>query len=418
MNIVVDLTSLLPGSENGGAKIMSTLLIKRLAALAPEHRFILLATPRNETELQTLTRENIQVVTLSPYTFSFHNLINWIIYGLFFPLIQCSRLIFPYAITARIQRCSQILRQFVITRFIIRSTKPDLFFYPFTAVHFKTRRIPAVSVIYDIQYHYYPFFFTPFERYERQKSFQSACKYANKLICISQFVKNTILESSTVSENQVIPIYIQLGQRLTPVSNNTSSNLFNQLNIKENEYLLFPANFWLHKNHQLLFTAFNYYRALYPQSKLKLVCTGDDNSVKNELKNAITQMGLSDWIILPGFLSDEEFACLLSGSKALIFPSLYEGFGMPVIEAMVHQKPVLCSNITSLPEIVGDAAILFDPRLPSDIVKAITCLENDPEMVNQLIAKGTQRAQQFCDQTMMAKQYLATFDTVMESFHY
>ncbi len=117
-------------------------------------------------------------------------------------------------------------------------------------------------------------------------------------------------------------------------------------------------------------------------------------------------MGLNGELMLTEYLPNEEFAVLLRSCRAMVFPSLFEGFGMPVLEAMAADKPVLCSNLTSLPEVAGDAAVLFDPRKPVEIVQAIEQIESNPELVAQLIQRGRKRLTAFDDATGMARRYL------------
>ena len=124
-------------------------------------------------------------------------------------------------------------------------------------------------------------------------------------------------------------------------------------------------------------------------------------------------MGLADRVLFPGFLSADEFAALYASCRALIFPSLYEGFGMPVLEAMNFGKPVLCSNVTSLPEVAGDAALYFDPRKPDDILRAIEKILWDPEFGKALVAQGRRRVEEFNNSERMAEEYLDVFAEVL-----
>jgi hypothetical protein len=96
-------------------------------------------------------------------------------------------------------------------------------------------------------------------------------------------------------------------------------------------------------------------------------------------------MGLEEAVRFPGAVSDEVYIGLLQGCRALIFPSLYEGFGSPVLEALALGKPVLCSQATSLPEVAGDAAIYFDPRKPAEIVRAIEQIDSDADLAAHLM---------------------------------
>ena len=114
-------------------------------------------------------------------------------------------------------------------------------------------------------------------------------------------------------------------------------------------------------------------------------------------------------VILPGYLSEEELAALLASCKALIFPSLYEGFGMPILEAMAFSKPILCSNVTSLPEVAGDGALLFDPRRPHEILAAIEQIISDSKLASSLVERGKARIAHWGGPEKMAREYLAVF---------
>jgi glycosyltransferase involved in cell wall biosynthesis len=122
---------------------------------------------------------------------------------------------------------------------------------------------------------------------------------------------------------------------------------------------------------------------------------------------------VSDRILFAGFVSDDELAALLSCSLALIFPSLFEGFGMPVLEAMASGTAVLCSNETSLPEIACDAALQFDPRNPSAIAEAIARIAGDSTLRQRLIAAGSGRAAFFGSAHQMAERY---WETICEAW--
>src|SRR5262249_26509 len=143
-----------------------------------------------------------------------------------------------------------------------------------------------------------------------------------------------------------------------------------RLGLAPQRYVLYPANFWKHKNHEMLFTAFGMACADAGLDKdIKLVCTGAPGARQQWLIEAARAMNLQDRILFPGFLPTAELARLLANCRGVVFPSLYEGFGLPVIEAMAASVPVACSNTTSLPEVAADATILFDPRVPADIAE-------------------------------------------------
>jgi glycosyltransferase involved in cell wall biosynthesis len=186
----------------------------------------------------------------------------------------------------------------------------------------------------------------------------------------------------------------------------SGNDLLKRYGLRQGEYLHYPANFWQHKNHAMLLTAFNVYRKTNPGSSLKLLCTGAPGRGADEFCEAARRMGLADSVVYPGYVTSEEYDFLLGAAAAMIFPSLYEGFGIPVLEAMFAGVPVLCSNVTSLPEVGGDAALYFDPRRPEEIVDAMTRLSDEPGLRKSLIALGLQRAALFKDADRMAVQYV------------
>jgi hypothetical protein len=127
-------------------------------------------------------------------------------------------------------------------------------------------------------------------------------------------------------------------------------------------------------------------------------------------------MNLGDRILFPGYLPNTELAVLVANCAGMIFPSLYEGFGLPVIEAMAAGVPVACSNTASLPEVTADAAILFDPRIPTQIAQAMISLVDNQTLRIQLINAGRLRAAEFCDSERMTTEYLQLFRYAMDNF--
>ncbi len=410
--IAVDLTPILPGGDNGGAKIMTLNLIKQIAKLTPTYRFYLLANKINYDEIKQIKTKNINIIKVDAYHYSpkvMHVVLPFL-YFLFSPF----KLLIPLSVKQRIHIIiHKISRAFSIKQMSKQMPSIDLLFSPFTAPFFCGLNVPNISVIYDLQYHYYPFFFSPQDCGQRHKTFRDACKYSTKLITISNYVKETVIENSKFPSKDIQTIHIKLSKRLPILAFDKINQVLASFNLVRQQFLLFPANFWAHKNHRMLFTAFNIYRHQNPHSSLKLVCTGTNESGKKALIEAIHLMGLSSWVILPGYLSDDDFSALMDSSLAVIFPSLYEGFGMPVLEAMNAGKPVLCSNVTSLPEVAGDAALLFDPRKPDEMAHAIYRIENEPELAQTLIKNGQEHAKHFGTEVDMANEYLNVFNEVL-----
>ncbi len=396
--VLVDLTPMLPGADNGGNKLMTLELVKRMAALAPELDFELLTMPRTYAELGALERENVRRRLIDPAVLPAGG------------ASRCAKAMLrklPEGIevwaTVVLQRIGSWLRH---TRGMVRVGRPDLLFCPFTAPYYAMRGVPTVCVVYDLQYARYPQFFEPQDRAQRRHYFNEACRRASKIVCISEYVRRTVLEQSGLPAERVSTVHIQMAGRLTVPAERDVNGILRGLGLEASGYFLYPANFWEHKNHRVLFTAMSMFVARHPRSALKLVCTGAPGPQQEHIRAMGVQMGLADRILFPGFLADAEFAFLLRGARALVFPSLYEGFGMPVIEAMQMGVPVLCSDVTSLPEVAGDAALLFDPTLAESIVAAMVRADSDAAFMRELVERGHRNAARFAEPGRMAAQYL------------
>jgi len=394
--IVIDLTPVLPGGENGGAKSFALELVKQLSILAPQDEFIILTSYKSHTELSFLDTHNVsRICTVLPQK------------------TQSSFRLFLKKIISYLKRCLFKKAAPSAQEKKLNQLKPDLLFCPFTAPFYFTLNIPIISVIYDLQYLEYPYFFSSYEQQERDGHFRSACQKADFLICISEFTRQAVSKANanhkkTYNPQKIttIPIYI---------TKNEPSEIRNSS--KYENFLLYPANFWPHKNHKMLFIAFSIYCKSNPQSTLKLICPGVSNENQLMLTAALESMQIQNRVILPGYVSAKELHTLFDTCKALIYPSLYEGFGIPIIEAMLLKKPVLCSKIASLPEIAKDFAIYFDPRKPKEIAKTIEEIDfwnpTNSNDIQEKIQLGYINAQQYVGTEKMAAAYYSIFQKVL-----
>ena len=413
--IAVDLTPLLPGGENGGAKIMVLELLRSMMHLAPELEWVLLTSDITHEELAGFDSDNVSrqcVLQREAMGSSDHPSLGASVRGAAHRM--ATKL--PPGLLKRLVAFYWTLPSLPSSGSRVAvGAQPDLLFCPFTAPFYSRASAPTVSIIYDLQYLYYPAFFTSEERHGRAMTFQNACRRAQHIICISDFVRDTVLENSDLTPERVSTVHIHLATRLQPPDAATQSATLKSLQVVEGGFLLYPANFWQHKNHRMLFAAFGMFRSRHPDSSLKLVCTGSPGREMDALAESVATMGLASSIVFPGFLNDEEYSALLSTCLALIFPSLFEGFGMPLMEAMARGKAVLCSNVTALPEVVGDAALLFNPKRPKEILEAIERIEKEPGLRRDLARRGLERYSRFSDTNEMAKAYLNVFQDTLDS---
>jgi glycosyltransferase involved in cell wall biosynthesis len=373
--LVVDLTPLLPGGANGGAKWFVLALLAEMPRQRPGWRWLLLTTARNDALLAELfpSMARLQVIDGAGH------------------------------IAVRPDPAA-----------LPGGGKADLLYCPFTAAFYANPTIPTVATVYDLQFEAFPQFFSRAEIEERARHFFGAVASCARLVCISDYVRRHVLRVSGLREKWVRRIHISLPDRLGVPPQASITACLRRYDLGERRYLLYPANTWPHKNHEMLLTAAGMYFARHPETDLKIVCTGVSEDSRGQLlRLAAKQMRLAERILFPGFLSEPELASLLSGARALIFPSLFEGFGMPVLEAMERGVPVLSANTTSLPEIAGDAALLFDPRRPAQIVRAIEAIEGEPALAERLSRAGRARARALGTAETMAKAYIALFCEVI-----
>ena len=214
-----------------------------------------------------------------------------------------------------------------------------------------------------------------------------------------------------IQPDRVTAIPIAIHNRLR-ASTDAVRAVRNRFGLGTAPYALYPANGWPHKNHRMLLVSFARLVAERPDLPLHLVLTGNLLDTGPDLATAIERIGLSSRIHLAGFVSDEELAALYTDAFCLLFPSLYEGFGIPLLEAMQFRVPIVCSAVPSLVEVAADAARYIDPRQPESIGAALHELWNDPGRRRTLIEQGVKRLNAFSEAEMVNR-YLDVLDTVL-----
>lgn len=207
-----------------------------------------------------------------------------------------------------------------------------------------------------------------------------AAHKAYKVLTISEFSRKRIIDWSGVDPNSVINVGCGVDSRYTP----DAAPFVSQF-----PYLLCVSNRKAHKNEPRVVSAFA--RANI-DNNIRLFFTGDSNE---EILSLCKQLGVEKRIVFTGRIPEDELPGLYKGALALVFPSLYEGFGLPVIESMACGTPVITSCTTALPEVAGDAALLVDPLDVTSITAAIELIIGDETLRADLTVKGLERAKNF-----------------------
>ena len=288
----------------------------------------------------------------------------------------------------------------------------ELLFCPFTGPLFYTPGIATVCVVLDLQFLKFPENFSKTKRLYLNEHYRDAVEYSDRLIAISEFVKQSILENSTRNADEITVIYAGIHNRLKTEASDLPQ-MMNSAEVVENGYLFFPAKFWPHKNHKRALQGFKLFLDNHPQKQIKLVCSGIDSQEKGDLQALVDGLGLQEHVVSIGLVDEDALAALYKYCWAVFFPSMYEGFGIPVIEGFRFEKPVLCSNVTSIPEVGGDAACYFDPTNVEDIARAISELADTPGSIPGIVEKGRVQLAKFPDSGGMAVDYEAVFKEVL-----
>ncbi len=256
----------------------------------------------------------------------------------------------------------------------------DLVHYPTTVPVPRVRGAPRVVSLLDVQHHELPQMFSPLQQRLRRWAYDRSARDADLVLTISEHARRGIIEHVAVAPDRVrsIPLGVD-HQRFSPEGPGPSKGL----RLPE-RYLLYPANMWPHKNHARLLAAF----AALQDPGLWLILTGQTYGRDRMLAGHPRVRHL-------GHVAQEALPALYRGAAALVFPSLFEGFGLPPLEAMACAVPVASSDRGALAEVCGDAALLFDPEDEEAMTDAIRRVSTDERLRARLRAAGPPHAARF-----------------------
>jgi glycosyltransferase involved in cell wall biosynthesis len=276
----------------------------------------------------------------------------------------------------------------------VRRLGLDLWFCPMPNLEPRHLSIPTVVTIADLQQEYYPEFFTRAELQSRALMYSPSCQEATAVITISDFSRQCMIEKYGLLPAKVHRVY---AAGMTQVDDAARWSTGEEVRRKYHlpaSYAFYPANMWPHKNHQLLLLALYRLRQLYGIT-LPLVLTGDDMGQWERIEALARHFHLHEQVHYLGYVPADDLPGLYRGAAMLLFPSLFEGFGIPLVEAMALGCPIAAANTTSIPEVVSDAALLFDPRQPDSIATVCSRLQADHGLRQTLMTRGKERATRF-----------------------
>jgi len=298
----------------------------------------------------------------------------------------------------------------------LRNYKIKILIIPSPSLCGFSNKIPYIVSIPDLMYKYYPSFpeYPLKLRIGRNIVYKNAAKRSLLTIVDSQRGADDLNKFFKIPKEKirVIP-YIPAGYiyKYKNMSLEISENILKRFNLPE-RYLFYPAQFWYHKNHIRLFKALKLLNEIY-QEKIYIVLVGSQKESFTNIMNFIKENNMSDQIIYLGYVSDKEMVALYKKAIAIIFPSLLGPTNIPPLEAMVLGVPVLCSELFSMPEQIGNAGLLFNPFEVKDMADKIYKIWVDRDLRSDLIRKGYKKVK---DMTLerYAKQWEAVIGEALE----
>lgn len=253
---------------------------------------------------------------------------------------------------------------------------------------------PSVVTVYDLGFVLFPVFFRPLNRVYLEFGTRLSIKRARRIIAISESTKRDIERLFGVPDEKIDVIPPGVEPRFFPNGDGRSLEQFRLSKDLPEHFILFVGTREPRKNIPMLIRAFSRAktRSRFPH---RLVLVGDEGWKDSEISRALSEGDNRREVILAGFAPSDELPSWYRAADAFVYPSQYEGFGMPLLEAMASGTPVITGNVSSLPEAVGNAALLFDPRDERGLEEAIVRLVGDAALREELAVKGSDRARGF-----------------------
>lgn len=263
-----------------------------------------------------------------------------------------------------------------------------------TPLAFRTQT-PSLYQVQDVQHRALPENFSRYEILARDVQYQTFMNEARLVAVPTMAGRSALLANfrSVAADKVVVVPYGPAPTAAGAVAPAEVEAIARRLNLPA-AYLFYPAQTWKHKNHLTLLQALAQLKD-GAGLEVPLICSGRLNDFYPVIQQAVRSLGLESQVRFLGFVTPPEMQVLYERCRAVVFPSCYEGFGMPVLEALQHERPLACSNISPIAELAGDAALLFDPADAPEMAQAIQRIWHDAPLRETLCARAVQRIGQF-----------------------
>jgi len=275
----------------------------------------------------------------------------------------------------------------------LREDRPDLLHVQYTAP--LRCPVPVVVSVHDVSFREYPEFFPRFRALQLRYTVARTVRLAKKILTLSDFSRAAIQKAYGLDPHDVIVIPLAASPEFRVFHiDNAQDGVRSRFQLPA-PYILTVGDLQPRKNHIGLIEAFAELARNFPQLRHRLVLAGKDTWFAPKVREAAKSSGVADRIRFLGYVTDQDLLHLYNACDLFVFPSFYEGFGLPILEAMACGRAVACSNTSAMPEVADGAAILFDPRSTAEITRAMADLLRDVELRNRMERLGQQRVTQF-----------------------
>ena len=281
--------------------------------------------------------------------------------------------------------------EFVIPR-ILKRIDADLFLSPDGYLSLRSN-IKQIAVFHDLNFEHYPQDLPSLERWYYRAFFPKYAHKAMRIATVSEFSKSDIIKCYRIEYDKIDVVYNGANEIFQPISELEKKEV--QIKFAMGcEYFICVGSIQPRKNIMNLFKAFELFKSAN-NSQIKLLVVGQKKWWTNEMRLTLNQMAHKSEVVFTGRVGNNDLSKIMASALALTYVSYHEGFGIPIVEAFCCDTPVITSDITSMPEVAGDAALLIDPFNPRSIADAMKRIYEDRTLCDELIVRGRERCKLF-----------------------
>ena len=275
----------------------------------------------------------------------------------------------------------------------LRRDRPDLIHVQYTGPLFPS--VPMIVSVHDVSYLEYPAYFTRFRAHQLRLTVRRTVRQAARILTPSEFSRRAIIRNYGISGEKVVVVPNAVSSSFRHMQRETAVNWVRQNYQIPAPFVLTVGDLQPRKNHLGLIHAFEDLIRHNPQLPHHLVMVGKETWFGSNVRRAAQKSAVADRLHFTGWVSDDDLRHFYGACDMFVFPSFYEGFGLPILEAMACGRAVACSNTSAMPEVANLSALLFDPTSPVEITRAMRDLLLDPELRLRMERLGSQRATSF-----------------------